>query len=63
MTGRTCVKGLGAMVGEVARTSSSESSKAVISAAERLRDGRDLLLRAGYERQLEEHLWVLKQVA
>ena len=51
------------MVGEVARTSSSESSKAVISAAERLRDGRELLLRAGYERQLEEHLWVLKQVA
>ena len=47
----------------VSSISSSESSKAVMSAAERFRRGLDVWLRAGAVRRLEEHLCVLKQVA
>ena len=56
VTGRAS-EGLGArIVGEVIEISSSESSNVVISAADRLRDGREVWLRAGYVRMFEEHL-------
>ena len=56
ITGRAS-EGLGArIVGEVIEISSSESSNVDISAADRLRDGREVWLRAGYVRMFEEHL-------
>ena len=62
--GISCIRG--AMVGGLERvsgSSSSESSKAVISAARRLRAGREGLSWAGCLRVLEEQWCDLKQVA
>ena len=61
-TERDCFPGRGIKEEIVSSVSSSESSKAVISAAARFRTGLEVWRRAGADRMLE-HLCDLKQVA